>query len=238
MSSTPLLASLLSGLLALLAYLLYYHHPSLIKTKPKPLSLTHGTVISVSKSAKHEFSKDLVDSIILLAGLGVEGDSHLGVDVQHLFRRVGNPPYPPNLRQVHLIQAELFEEFRVKDEMGGSYDVGPGDLGENITTRGLDVLGLGEGARLRFVNHGEEAHREDKEKDVPTVRITGLRNPCWQISKFKTGLQERCIVRDEQRKIVGRKAGIMGVVEVGGVIKKGAVILVEAPEVFKPLGQV
>lgn len=237
MSSTPLLGSLLSGLAAVLAYLLY-RYASLIKTKPNPLSLTHGTVISVSKSSKHEFSKDLVDSITLLAGLGVEGDSHLGVDVQHLFRRVGNPPYPPNLRQVHLIQAELFEEFKVKDETGGSYEVKPGDLGENITTRGLDVLGLSEGTRLRFVNPGEEAPGKDGERDVATVRITGLRNPCWQISKFKKGLQERCIVRDEHRKIVGRKAGIMGVVEFGGVIKKGALILVEAPEVFKGLDQV
>jgi MOSC domain-containing protein YiiM len=235
-TTTPFLASLLC-IVVTLGYLLF--RPTSTKTKTKPLSLRNGTVLSLSKSPKHEFSKDLVDSVTLIAGLGIEGDSHLGVEVQHLYRRTGKPPYPPNLRQVHLIHSELFEEFRSEGEDGTRYDVKPGDLGENITTQGLDVLGLGEGTRLHFLNETEEIEDLDEQKEThAVVRITGLRNPCWQISKFKAGLQERCLVRDEERKIVERKAGIMAIVEVGGVIRKGARIIVEAPEVFKALCQV
>ena len=109
----------------------------------------------------------------------------------------------------------------------------PGQLGENITTMGIDLLGLSEGTVLRFVAAADAGARSD---EVAAVRIMGLRNPCPQIEKFRKGLQEQCIIRDDERKIVGRKAGIMGVAEAGGIVKPGMKILVERPETFKPLG--
>jgi MOSC domain-containing protein YiiM len=187
-----------------------------------------GTVLSVSVSSDHVFSKPPVESINLLANLGVEGDAHCEVTVQHHSRLHIKPP-PPNRRQVHLIQSDLFREFE-QEQDGKSYTVQPGDLGENITTEGLDLLALGVGTRLHFFNPdggGESAH--------PIVRVTGLRNPCPQISNFKKGLQERCLVRDGSRNIVERKAGIMSVVEVGAVIMKGAKIMVEMPEMYEAL---
>lgn len=188
------------------------------------------SVLAVSTSANHVFSKINQPSITLIAGLGVEGDCHAGTTVQHRSRLKIRPP-PPNLRQVHLIQSELFGQ--VQDRMNhedGS--VLPGQLGENITTLGIDLLGLGEGTLLRFVAGEDDGGRSD---EVAAVRIMGLRNPCPQIEKFRKGLQEQCLVRDDERKIVARKAGIMGVVEAGGIVKPGMRILVERPESFKPL---
>ncbi|KAE8447454.1 hypothetical protein EG329_010727 [Mollisiaceae sp. DMI_Dod_QoI] len=140
----------------------------------KRLFLSHhsGVVLSVSKSPTHSFSKPTFDEITLIAGLGVEGDSHLGVEVQHLSRRKA-VPIPPNLRQVHLIQSELFDEFKAIGDNGKSYDINPGDLGENITTRGLDVLNLSVGTRLKFINEGKDGNSK-----CAVVRVTGLRNPC------------------------------------------------------------
>lgn len=159
-------------------------------------------------------------------------------------------PAPPNLRQVHLIQSELFAEFLslagVATGGGGGgdntdttttattsmkqYDVRPGDLGENITTAGIDLLALGRGTRLVFVDDDD-----GEEHDGALVIVKGLRNPCWQIDKFRKGLQDRCVVRDEERRIVGRKAGVMGVVAVGGVVRAGMRIVVEAPDEHLPL---
>ncbi|CZR50940.1 uncharacterized protein PAC_00814 [Phialocephala subalpina] len=202
----------------------YYLIPSI-----KWIFFSHklGTVISVSRSPTHSFSKPTFNEIILIANLGVEGDSHLGVEVQHLSRRKALP-IPPNLRQVHLIQSELFDEFKAIGPDGKGYDINPGDLGENITTRGLDVLNLSVGTRLKFVNEGE-----DENGKCAVVRVTGLRNPCPQISKFREGLMARCVVKDENGKVVERKAGIMSVVEAGGVVKKGTRIVVKNPWMFK-----
>jgi MOSC domain-containing protein YiiM len=169
-----------------------------------------------------------VDSITLLVNLGVEGDAHCGVTVQHRSRLHIKPP-PPNLRQVHLIQSDLFREFEQEQDVK-LYTVQPGDLGENITTEGLDLLALGEGTRLHFVNPDSKG-----ESEHPIVRVTGLRNPCSQISNFQKGLQERCLVRDAGRNIVERKAGIMSVVEVGGIVMKGAKIMAEMPEIYEAL---
>lgn len=137
-----------------------------------------GVVVSVSRSAAHTFSKPVVESITLLAGLGVEGDAHMGATVKHR-SRVAQNPNQPNLRQVHLIHAELFDEVR---EDG--FHVKPGQLGENITTRGIELLRLPTGTRLHI---GEQA----------VVEITGLRNPCAQIDDFRKGLLSRVLVRDE-----------------------------------------
>ncbi|MET9069008.1 MOSC domain-containing protein [Streptosporangium sandarakinum] len=166
-------------------------------------------VTAVSRSAEHTFSKGREPVIRLLAGLGVEGDAHLGVTVRHR-SRVARDPSQPNLRQVHLIHAELHEELRA-----AGFSVGPGELGENVTTRGVDLLGLPEGALLRL---GGEA----------VVRVTGLRNPCAQIEAFRPGLLGRVVGRDEEGRVV-RRAGVMGVVVAGGAVRAGDRVEVELP---------
>jgi MOSC domain-containing protein YiiM len=177
-----------------------------------------GTVTAVSSSSEHSFTKPNRAGIVLLAGLGVEGDAHAGVTVKHR-SRVAQDPTQPNLRQVHLIHEELFAE--VGEE---GFDVAPGELGENITTRGIDLLGLPVGTLLRI---GDEA----------VVEVTGLRNPCLQIDNFQGGLLKKVVGRDAGN--IVRKAGIMGVVRVGGVIRPGDAIAVELPDgPHRPLDRV
>ena len=166
-------------------------------------------VASVSQSSQHNFTKPPLPSILLVEGLGVKGDAHFGKTVQHL-SRVRSDPTQPNLRQVHLIHAELFDDL---DQDG--FTVQPGDLGENITTRGLDLLGLPEGTLLRI---GSEA----------VVQVTGLRNPCLQINQFQSGLLKAVLPRDSEGRVV-RKAGIMGIVLTGGEVKVSDGIEVEIP---------
>ncbi|MFD8015131.1 MOSC domain-containing protein [Streptomyces sp. NPDC058955] len=168
-----------------------------------------GTVTAVSSNGTYSFTKPNRASVTLLAGLGVEGDVHAGVTVKHR-SRVAQDPTQPNLRQVHLIQAELFDEVA---EAG--FAVNPGDLGENVTTRGIDLLALPTGARLRL---GAEA----------VVEITGLRNPCAQIDGFSHGLLKQVVGRDADGEVV-RKAGIMGIVLTGGEVRPGDPIAVELP---------
>ncbi|GAA3089572.1 MOSC domain-containing protein [Streptomyces roseofulvus] len=178
-----------------------------------------GTVTTVSSNGTYSFSKPNRPSITLLAGLGVEGDVHAGVTVKHR-SRVAQDPTQPNLRQVHLIQAELFDEVA---EAG--FEVAPGDLGENVTTRGIDLLALPTGTRLRL---GAEA----------VVEVTGLRNPCAQIDDFRHGLLKQVVGRDADGEIV-RKSGIMGIVLTGGEVRPGDPIAVELPaEPHRPLDRV
>jgi len=171
--------------------------------------MSAGTVQAVSRSAGHTFSKDARPAIRLLTGLGVEGDAHAGVAVKHR-SRVAQNPNQPNLRQVHLIHGELLDELQ-----GRGFSVQPGDLGENITTRGLNLLDLPRGTRLHL---GEEA----------VVEVTGLRNPCPQIDNFQPGLLAAVLDRNEAGRLI-RKAGIMGVVLEGGTIEPGNPIRVELP---------
>jgi MOSC domain-containing protein YiiM len=166
-------------------------------------------VTAVSISPGHHFSKPNVLSIRLLAGLGVEGDAHAGVTVKHR-SRVRRDPSQPNLRQVHLVHSELFEELR-----GKGFTVTPGDIGENVTTRGIDLLALPTGARLRL-------------GDAATVEITGLRNPCVQLDTFQKGLMAATLDKDSDGNLI-RKAGVMGVVLIGGEIRPGDAITVEFP---------
>lgn len=168
-----------------------------------------ATVTAVSLDATHSFSKNPVEQITLLEGLGVEGDAHCGVKVQHRSRVKQNPDQP-NLRQVHLIQGELFEELRVK-----GFSVGPSELGENITTSGIDLLNLPTDSELAI---GESA----------VVRLTGLRNPCSQIEAFQPGLLAAVLDRDANGGIV-RKSGVMGVVIKGGLVRNGDTISVTLP---------
>lgn len=168
-----------------------------------------GTVAVVSRNETYSFTKPNRNSVTLLAGLGVEGDVHAGVTVKHR-SRVAQDPTQPNLRQVHLIHEELFGELRA-----AGFDVAPGDLGENITTTGVDLLALPTGTLLHL---GDEA----------VVEVTGLRNPCRQIDHFQGGLLKQVVGRDEAGDIV-RKAGIMSVVLVGGVVRPGDPVKVELP---------
>ena len=166
-------------------------------------------VVAVHRSAAHALTKDAVPSITLLTGLGVEADAHMGATVQHR-SRVARDPSQPNLRQVHLMHAELHDELLVR-----GFDVGPGDMGENITTRGIDLLGLPVGARLQL---GAEA----------VVELTGLRNPCTQLDGLRPGLMAAVLDRDAQGGLV-RKAGIMGIVVTDGEVHAGDPIVVVMP---------
>lgn len=169
-----------------------------------------GTVVTVSSNGTYSFTKPNRESITLVAGLGVEGDVHAGVTVKHR-SRMRKDPTQPNLRQVHLIHAELFDEVR---EAG--FEVAAGQLGENVTTRGIDLLGLPVGAMLRL---GEEA----------VVEVTGLRNPCAQIDGFQKGLLKQVVGRSEEGGALF-KAGIMSVVVSGGRVRAGDSIDVQLPE--------
>ena len=166
-------------------------------------------VTAVSRSAAHTMTKANEGSIRLLAGLGVEGDAHHGVTVKHR-SRVARDPSQPNLRQVHLIHAELHDELAA-----GGFTVPAGLMGENVTTRGVDLLGLPAGARLCL-------------GDTAVVEVTGLRNPCAQLDRLQPGLMAATLARDENGKLV-RKAGIMGIVLADGEVRPGDLIRVELP---------
>ncbi|WP_375428276.1 MOSC domain-containing protein [uncultured Sphingomonas sp.] len=166
-------------------------------------------VHAVARSKDHRFSKQAEAEITLLAGLGVEGDAHLGVTVQHL-SRIRADPTQPNLRQVHLIHAELFDELAAK-----GFAVAPAELGENVTTRGIDLLGLPRRARLRL---GVSA----------VVEVTGLRNPCAQIERHRPGLLAAVLDRTPEGELV-RKSGVMAVVVAGGTVRPGDTIGVDLP---------
>jgi MOSC domain-containing protein YiiM len=168
-----------------------------------------GVVTAVSRSPRHTLVKPNEDSIRLVAGMGVHGDAHQGTTVKHR-SRVKLDPTQPNLRQVHLIHAELHDELRQ-----AGFAVAPGQMGENITTSGVDLLGLSTGTRLHL---GASA----------VVEVTGLRNPCAQLDKIQKGLMAATLGRDEHGNLE-RKAGIMGVVLAGGEIRPGDPIRVEPP---------
>lgn len=168
------------------------------------------TVVAVSRDGDHRFSKAPADVVTLLAGLGVAGDAHAGVTVQHR-SRVAADPTQPNLRQVHLMHAELFDELR-----GQGFEVRPGQLGENLTTQGVDLLALPRGTMLHI---GATA----------VVEVTGLRNPCAQIDTFMPGLLKAVVHRAADGSLV-RKAGIMGIVTASGDVACDDLIRMELPE--------
>lgn len=179
----------------------------------------NAVVTAVSRSAKHTLVKSNQHSIRLLAGVGVDGDAHHGATVKHR-SRVARDPTQPNLRQVHLIHGELHEELRAI-----GFAVSAGQMGENITTRGVDLLGLPAGARLCLGG-------------AAVVEVTGLRNPCAQLDRIQPGLMAATLGRDEHGNLV-RKAGIMGVVIAGGEVRPGDAIRVELPpQPHRPLAPV
>ena len=167
-------------------------------------------VTAVSLSKGHHFSKPNALEIRLLTGLGVAGDAHMGETVKHR-SRVARDPTQPNLRQVHLLHEELFDELRWRN-----FTVKPGDMGENVTTRGVDLLGLPTGTRLHI---GSSA----------VVEVTGLRNPCIQIDRFQKGLMAATLDKDADGNLI-RKAGVMSVVLAGGDVRAGDTIKVILPD--------
>ncbi len=171
--------------------------------------MSQPRVVAVNSNTVYSFSKPNRDAITLLAGLGVESDVHAGVTVKHR-SRMARDPSQPNLRQVHLMHAELHDELRAK-----GFAIEAGQLGENVTTAGLDLLGLPTGTRLRL---GSDA----------VVEVTGLRNPCLQIDNFSGGMLKEVVGRDESGELI-RRAGIMSVVLTGGVVRPGDPITVEIP---------
>lgn len=166
-------------------------------------------VIAVSASPTHHVTKMEQPWIRLITGEGVEGDAHRGPTVRHR-SRVARDPAQPNLRQVHLIHAELLDEL-----VAAGFAVAPGRMGENLTTRGVDLLGLPVGARLRL---GAEA----------VVEVTGLRNPCSQLDGIQSGLMAAVLAHDPDGRLI-RKAGVMGVVLADGVVRPGDPIHVVLP---------
>jgi MOSC domain-containing protein YiiM len=166
-------------------------------------------VVAVSRCETHSFSKTNQDRIRLIAELGVEGDAHLGATVQHL-SRIARDPGQPNLRQVHLLHEELFDELRA-----AGFDVKAGQIGENVTTRGVNLLGLPRGTRLHLGG-------------TAIVEVTGLRNPCLQLDRLRSGLMAAVLARDESGRLI-RKAGIMGVIVAGGNVGPGDLIRIELP---------
>ncbi|KRB39042.1 MOSC domain-containing protein [Microbacterium sp. Root180] len=168
-----------------------------------------GRVVAVARDDAHRFSKHTRESITLVADHGVEGDAHAGATVQHR-SRVARDPGAPNLRQVHLMHEELFADMAER-----GHGVEPGALGENITTAGIDLLGLPRGTRLAI---GDDA----------VVELTGLRNPCSQINGLSKGLMKELVHVDDQGATV-RLAGVMSVVLAGGEVRPGDGIRVILP---------
>ncbi len=178
-----------------------------------------GRVISLSKSAQHGFSKQTCENLALIADIGIAGDAHAGRTVKHR-SRVAADPTRPNLRQVHLIPAELLEALTA-----AGFPLGPGDLGENMVTQGIDLHALPQGACLRFPS-------------CALLEVTGLRNPCAQIEAFRPGLLSKVAWRDQEGALV-RRAGIMAIVVNGGVVGLGDAIKVTMPDgQLRPLDRV
>ena len=178
--------------------------------------MTQGVVIAVSAKAKHGVNKANREVVRLIAGEGVDGDAHCGATVKHR-SRWRRDPTQPNIRQVHLMHAELHDELAAK-----GFVVTPGLMGENVTTRGVDVLGLPSGAIVRL---GPDA----------VVEITGLRNPCYQLDQLQQGLMAACLDKTANGELV-RKAGVMSVVLSGGEVRAGDAVVVELPAgPFEPL---
>lgn len=185
------------------------------RNRAKPCSMT-ATIIGLARDSEHRFSKQLHERMNLIAGIGVEGDAHAGRLVQHLYDQRKNPNQP-NLKQVHLIHAELFEELAEK-----GFQVSPGQLGENVTTQGIDLLGLSRGTRLRL---GDEA----------VIEITGLRNPCKYIDGLAKGLMAATLDKAPDGSVI-RKCGVMAIVVTGGEVRTGDAIHLESlPMVHEPL---
>ena len=173
-----------------------------------------SSVLSVALSARHTFSKTPQARIEVVADRGVRGDAHFGATVKHR-SRVGKNAQAPNLRQVHLMPVEILEQIGIADHL-----IKPGDIGENILTKGVDLLSLGRGTRLMIGG--------------ATLEVTGLRNPCHQLDKFSPGLR-RALAPKREGGGVDRLAGVMAIVITGGHIAPGDTIQIATPPTHTPL---
>src|SRR5262245_41566066 len=210
-----MLASVMMPLFAITGWMMYLHRRRLRRTTGAAYT-GGGRVIAVSRSHAHTMSKPNELEIRLIAGLGVDGDAHSDVTVKHR-SRVARDPTQPNLRQVHLIHGELHDEL---EAMG--FAIAPGQMGENVTTRGIDLLGLPTGARLRL-------------GDAAVIEVTGLRNPCGQLNGVQEGLMAATLAKDANGGLM-RKAGVMAIVLESGDVRPGDVVSVELPaEPYRPL---
>jgi len=171
--------------------------------------MSGAAVIAVCCDSKHNLIKPTRDHIILVAGFGVQGDAHYGETVQHLYDKRRNPD-APNLRQVHLIHTEFFDELSEK-----GFTVKPGQMGENITTRGIDLLGLSRGTKLHI---GEAV-----------IEITGLRNPCSKLNKIQEGLLPASLGQWDDGTMLA-KTGVMAIILKGGKVRPKDLIKVETPD--------
>ena len=166
-------------------------------------------VVAVNSKDTPGVGKIPRDAVTLIANHGIEGDYHAGPDVRHR-SRAAKDPQQPNRRQVHLMHSELFDDLA---PLG--IKVTPGAMGENITTRGLALLDLAPGTKLRL-------------GDTAVIEITGCRNPCNQLDAVDERLLAQVALKAGDGSII-RKAGIMAVVLAGGVVRPGDAISVEAP---------
>jgi MOSC domain-containing protein YiiM len=171
---------------------------------------TTGTVAAVCAGAAHGPLKPRRATIELLSGLGVRGDAHAGVTVQHRSRARAHPGQP-NRRQVHLLARELHEELAAR-----GFPVAAGQMGENVLTAGVDLLDLPRGTRLHL---GDEA----------VVELTGLRNPCTQLDGVQPGLMAAVLGRTPGGALV-RRAGVMAIVVRSGRVAAGDGIEAVRPE--------
>ena len=180
--------------------------------------MTRPRVVAVCKSPGHTISKPRTDSVRLIEGLGIEGDAHAGTTVKHRYQAAREPD-APNLRQVHLIHAELFEELNAR-----GFSIEAGQMGENLTTEGLDILSLPRGTRL---NLGPDA----------VIELTGLRSPCSLLERIQKGLKEATLERSPTGLV--RKAGVMAIVLASGNVSAGDAIVITLPpyphEPLKPV---
>lgn len=168
-----------------------------------------GRIEALHSSPSHSLKKETTSSLEIIKGLGVKGDAHMGAKIKHVYR-VRKDPNEPNLRQVHIIHAELFDELKTKD-----FDISFGEMGENITCSGLDILSLPTDTELQM--------------GVSTrLKVTGLRNPCAQLDSIKKGLMKACLDRNQSGEMIP-KVGIMTIVLEGGIINQGDEIKVVFP---------
>lgn len=172
--------------------------------------MSKPTVFAVASKPTHHFSKIIQPEIELVAGFGVSGDAHFGRTVQHRYDK-RKTPNAPNFRQVHLLPSELFDEVAAL-----GFELGAGQLGENITTTGLELLSLPLGTRLHL---GDDA----------VIELTGLRDPCILIDKFQAGLKSAMLTRSDDGTVI-RKSGVMSVVMTGGTVRAGDRITVQKPD--------
>lgn len=177
--------------------------------------MTHPKVITVASDTNHNIGKPVRERIKLIAGWGVEGDAHAGKTIQHRYDKKRNPN-APNLRQVHLMHSELFDQMQAS-----GMTVGPGQMGENITTRGIDILNLPRGTQLKI---GEAV-----------IEVTGLRNPCKYLNKIAPGLIKACLAKHEDGTNFPQ-SGVMGIILAGGDVKAGdAIQIIRPPKPYERL---